>query len=95
MPTAFLSQMKDPRKPDNFLRNISNEMPQTTRRLPQIRAFKIAGPQLLVPTCRRDIVEKLGLFIADGELSCKLWESIAGGLQRWSVPARLAQVLQR
>ncbi|CAM9504523.1 unnamed protein product, partial [Scytosiphon promiscuus] len=61
----------------------------------EIRMFKIAGPQLLVPTCRRDIVEKLGLFIMDGELSSKLWESIAGGLQRWSVPPRLAEVLRR
>ncbi|CAN0043406.1 unnamed protein product, partial [Ectocarpus sp. 8 AP-2014] len=50
---------------------------------------------MLVPTCRRDIVEKLGLFITDGELSCKLWDSIAGGLQRWSMPFSLAQVLRR
>lgn len=61
----------------------------------QIRAFRITGAKLLVPTCRRDIVEKLGLFIADGELSCLLWESIAGGLQRWSVPPCLARVLRK
>lgn len=62
---------------------------------PQIHTFKITGRKLLVPTCRRDIVEKLGLFIADGELSCKLWENIAGGLQRWSVPPCLAKVLRK
>ncbi|CAM9141409.1 unnamed protein product, partial [Pylaiella littoralis] len=60
-----------------------------------IRTFKITGPKLLVPTCRRDIVEKLGLFITDGECSCLLWESIAGRLQRWSVPPRLARVLRK
>eukprot|EP00903_Cladosiphon_okamuranus_P013903 g12931.t1 len=75
-----------------WLREIGLWTEKTER---EIRAFKIAGPQLLVPTCRRDIVERLGLFIADGELSCKLWDSIAGGLQRWSVPPRLAQVLRR
>ncbi|CAM9502681.1 unnamed protein product [Ectocarpus sp. 4 AP-2014] len=76
----------------SWLRDIGLWSEKTER---EIRAFKIDGPHMLVPTCRRDIVEKLGLFITDGELSCKLWDSIAGGLQRWSMPFSLAQVLRR
>ncbi|CAM9827511.1 unnamed protein product [Ectocarpus fasciculatus] len=76
----------------SWLRDIGLWSEKTER---EIRAFKIDGPHLLVPTCRRDIVEKLGLFITDGELSCKLWDSIAGGLQRWSMPSPLAQILRR
>ncbi|CAM9234091.1 unnamed protein product [Ectocarpus sp. 12 AP-2014] len=76
----------------SWLRDIGLWSEKTER---EIRAFKIDGPHMLVPTCRRDIVEKLGLFITDGELSCNLWDSIAGGLQRWSMPFSLAQVLRR
>lgn len=63
--------------------------------LNQIRKFKITGSELLVPTCPRDVIEQLGIFLTDVELAAKFWEAVARDLQRWAMPPSLAEILRR
>ncbi|CAM9192425.1 unnamed protein product [Chrysoparadoxa australica] len=61
----------------------------------EVRTFKITGKQLMIPTSRREMVEKLGLFVTRPNDAGRIWAAITGKLQRWVMPPGLVTVLRR